>query len=712
MIVSRASFDKALAALSKFDRLAVDTETTGLRPYHGARLFSLILAGPDGGYYFNFEPYPGLDPQFLLTPLHLRMLRKFFARPHVTWYAHNAKFDLHFLAKEGIEIGGHVHCTQAAALLEFNKHLSYSLAACAGRIGLKKDESVEEYIEKHKLFTMVTVPGRKARKKDKHFDKVPFEIIHPYGTTDAEITYRLGQYQEETFRELDAEQRQIKPDLPSLQSLHENEKRLTQVVFEMERVGIKINRAFCVRAAQYERDRAARCLEDYRRLTGEDFKDSGKAFAKVFASDRDRWKFTKKNNPSFESDILKTFENPAARVVLTYRDAKSKANFYEGFLWHADANDVVHPNLRPDGTGSGRFSSSEPNFQNLTSEPWGECTACGKELESIVDACPKCGSDKIGRQEFLVRRALIPRPGFVFIMPDYDQMEYRMMFDYACVGNERREPDGTPIPGTGETDLVRRIKAGHDPHQATADTVTELGTPLTRSLAKNGNFAWLYGAGIATLAATIRGTPDQARTLKAQLRQAAPEVQNFIDDVMASAQGRGFIFTWAGRRSWFQGREADFSYKAPNYLIQGGCADVMKIAMTQCADALRARGAKSRMVLTVHDELLLECHESETGWVPGLVKDIMERVYPARYLPLTAAMEYSEISFADKRKGAPSGEGNLGDGLRAGDSSGQGSHPGSPGGPPDLGGAAPAQADRHPGAEAQDPPERASIGAG
>jgi DNA polymerase-1 len=539
-------------------------------------------------------------------------MKDLFEDPARTWYLHNAKYDLHILANEGLRLAGKVHCTQAGARLEANDHFTYNLSSCAERIGLEKDDAVEKYIAENHLWEHVTIPGKKIRKKNKYFDKVPPRIIVPYGLRDAEVTARLAWHQETTFAALTA---QMPPGVPPLTRLHQNECELTKVVFEIERVGVKIDRAYCERAVLFEesrKDNAARLFKD---AVGEEFKASPKLFAKVFESDRERWELTEKGNPSFESDILKNFANPLAKVVLEYRDAKSKADFYQGFLYHADSNDIVHPNLQADGTKSGRFSSTEPNFQNLTSE---------EDEEELA-------------QEFVVRRALIPRPGFIFIMPDYDQMEYRMMFDYAC-------------RGVGyETDIVKRIKAGHDPHQATADAVTAMGTPLTRKRAKNGNFAFLYGAGYATLAKTIGGSIDEARRLKNAIASSAPEVALFVEQVSRAAVSRQFVFNWAGRRAKFDNPR--FAYKAPNYLIQGGCADVMKFAMVEVHRFLADK--KSRMVLTVHDELLIEVHESELATVPPKVKEIMESIYPWKYLPLTAAMEHSRVSFADKTKGFP-----------------------------------------------------------
>lgn len=620
MIVTRELFSPIIARLKDAKILALDTETTGLRSYHGDRLFSIIIAAKDiegkvHAFYFNFTAYEGLQPDSVLLPEHLQGLQELFSDPEKTWYMHNAKFDMGMLAHEGLKILGTIHCTQAVERVVYNDHPpgGYDLDSCAERIGYGKDKTVETYIDEHRLWDWSEdKPGQ--REKLKHYERVPFEIIVPYGKRDAEICYHLGESQEKTLKGIAHE---TKTKLPSVLKILENERRLTKTVFRMEQVGVKIDRPYCVRAASYEADRAEKATQEFKKITGRDFQASGKLFQTIFESEKEKWGKTEKGNPSFESDILGTFSNPAALVVLTYRDAKSKSDFYRGFLYHADREDIIHPTFNPAGAAPGRFSSSSPNFQNLTSE---------EDEEEL-------------KQEFIVRRAIIPRPGFIFIMPDYDQMEYRMMFDYACV-----------MWGS-ETELVRKIKyEGLDPHQATANLVTAMGRmKLTRKVAKNGNFAELYGSGLDTLAATIKGTRIEAQALKDALREAAPEVRNLVDNVSTTVRTRGFIRNWAGRRCYL--RDSNFAYKMTNYLIQGGCADVNKFALNGIDQYLLNH--KSRLVMTIHDENPIEVHESEIEFLPKAVKEFMEQVYPHKYLPLTCGMEWSHKSLGDKKKGFP-----------------------------------------------------------
>lgn len=599
--VRRSTFEDCLSHWFRQSKITLDTETTGLRAYHGDRLFSLILSTGDVTHYFNFQPYPGLEPDLVLTPSHLEKLRPLFARDDVEWVGHNLKFDLHMLAQDGLEVGGTLHCTQAIARVEYNEHLDYGLGACAERIGLRKDDAVGKYIEEHKL--VEKRQGANQAYTHPFFDRVPYPIISAYGLRDGEITARLARHQEAACQKISDE---TPKGLPALSNIVRNEKRLTRTVFRMERVGLRIDREYCLRATRYETDRAEKATQSFKSLTGRDFSASAKLFATVFESDRENWGVTEKGNPSFDSDSLASFKHPAAKAILEYRDAKSKADFYRGFLYHADANGDVHPNFNPPGAATGRFTSADPNFQNLTN------------------------ADEENPQEFEVRRAIVPRPGFLLYSLDWSAVEYRLMFEYAC-------------RGVGfETELVKRIKTGVDPHQATADLVTALGTPLTRKRAKNGNFALLYGSGDRTLAATIGGSVSEARALRASIFTVAPEIKTFVDSVMRTAEVRGFIRDWAGRR--FYCPNPRFSYKFPNRLIQGGAADINKFALTGIDDFLLGR--KSRMIANIHDEIVLEAHESELACIPR-VKEIMETVFPAQYLDFPVSVEWSAQSLAD-----------------------------------------------------------------
>lgn len=606
MLVTRKDLAEVAEIFTETGRYGLDTETTGLRPYQGDRLFSLILSNDSHAYYFNFLAYQDLDEQWVLPREEtFELLKPAFANHSTTWEIHNAKFDLHMLAREGVRIKGAVWDTEALGRILYNRHFSYNLKALAAQIGLKKSDAVEEHIKKHRLYTWLESPGKKKRAKQPHYDQVPFNIMAPYGETDGKVVHQLAAHQLKALKEVAA----IVPN-DKLTHLVNNEMRLTKTCFEMERVGIKIDKEYCDTAYGYEMARVEDCREEFHKLTGQDLVDSGKALEKVFEQEGETIYRTAKGNPTFTDEILERYDSPLVDIIRRYRShSKNAGTYYANFIYFADPLDRIHPNMRQGGTDTGRFSYSEPNLQNVPKEETGELK---------------------------VRRAFVPTsPDWCFVMIDYDQMEYRMMLDYA-----------------GQMDVIRKIlDEGLDVHEATAAL---MGTD--RKSAKTLNFLLLYGGGIDKLAAALGVTRLKAKQLKRQYFRSLPRVEDFTQKVMNTVERRGFIFNWAGRVNHFpkfrnkEGKLDRFAYRGPNHLIQGGCADVVRMAMPNIQDYLAPH--RSRMLLQVHDELLFEMHKSELHLVDDL-RRIMETTYPHRHLPLTCGVDHSWVSWADKVPGNP-----------------------------------------------------------
>src|SRR6185437_1089313 len=373
-IVLPETFDEVVESLARaHSHIALDTETTGLRIHHGDKPFSLILAVKSDlyfAYYFNFNTNPDPNaPDALPQESWQKLQQKLFSKPEITWYIHNAKFDLAVLKSQGCSLAGQVHCTRAMARVENNEHISYSLDNVGKRLGYAKDDAVEKYIKDHSLWEWVAIPGKSVREKNKFYDRVPFEIIFPYACTDAALCLHIAESQTETLLELNREDTEKKN--PGILQIVTNERKLTKLVLDMEYRGLKIDHDYSHKAALYEASRMEAAKLKFFEATGKRYKSSPKLFEEVFLPWKDQWEFTEKKNPSFESDTLKKFKTEIADIVLEIRDAKSKQDFFNGFLWYADKNGFIHPTFNPDGTATGRFSSSEPNFQNLTSEDAG-----------------------------------------------------------------------------------------------------------------------------------------------------------------------------------------------------------------------------------------------------------------------------------------------------------------------------------------------------
>jgi DNA polymerase-1 len=240
--------------------------------------------------------------------------------------------------------------------------------------------------------------------------------------------------------------------------------------------------------------------------------------------------------------------------------------------------------------------------------------------------------EALDNKEFTVRRAIIPAPFNFFGMIDYDQVEYRLLINYA---NPRA--------------LIRKIKGGLDVHAAMADM-----SGLHRDQAKNANFANLYGSGIDNLANMMDCTVKEAGKIVSSIEDVAPEIPAWAKRVKRTVRDRGHIYTWAGRRIDFpvmydQERKQNtrYEYRAVNALIQGGCADLLKMAMVKIDEYITDSQCATQMKLTIHDELVFEGPRGEE-WVLEKFREIMENVYPAKFLGLTAGIDISYTSLADK----------------------------------------------------------------
>jgi DNA polymerase-1 len=225
---------------------------------------------------------------------------------------------------------------------------------------------------------------------------------------------------------------------------------------------------------------------------------------------------------------------------------------------------------------------------------------------------------------YLIRRSFIPRLEYFFVMMDYDQFEYRMMVNYAR-----------------ETSLIEKIQSGIDVHTATAELMG-----VSRKEAKTINFMLLYGGGVQKLAEALNVPLTRAKFLKEKYFATLPKVQILISQIQNAVCSRGYLENWFGRRYTLP---RELAYKGPNYLIQGGCADWVKIAICNIHRFLKPY--KSRILLQIHDELLFEIHEEEKFIIPKL-KYLMENVShipPHDKLRYTVGIEYSYASWQDKK---------------------------------------------------------------
>lgn len=506
-------------------------------------------------------------------------------------FAQNAKFDARMLSHWGVNMFTKpVYDTNIMARILRNDYLKYSLADQAKRIGLAKSTEVDAEVKKHKLYeTRRNFFGEEY--KTPRYDRVDREILKRYALLDSELTYKLGM---NYLERMDTRDKQVML----------MESNLTPVCYGMERRGLQLNVDYTLKAYHYEKQLLESKLDIINSMLGCEFTDSAKAIQKHLSY---QLPLTDANNPSLTDDVIDYIlsaggttprDSTILGLVREIRWFKKRINtYYESYLNRKDASGIIHPTMWQAGTRTGRFSYSDPNLQNMP-----------KEEDS--------------KEPFVVRGCFKPRDGYSFISLDYSQMEYRMLADYA-----------------NEEDVIRRVMEGADFHQVTADMFG-----VSRKQAKTINFACLYGAGVDKLSTMLGTTKHEASRLRDRYFMALPNVERLIDDVISTGRSRGFVQNWYGRKMYAQ---KEFCYALPNHLIQGGGADVVKLAMIEVEKELR--GSDIHMVLQVHDQLVFEYPTGMDNTKLKRVKEIMENTYvPRNGMKLTVDISESTTSLAER----------------------------------------------------------------
>lgn len=611
MIVSSRDLSAVLNKLHQSKLKSLDTETTGLRWYDNDKLFSIIIADEFESYYFNFNDLPDhlgnkIPEEYVLDRMQLASLQGLFSDPESTWFLHNAKFDMGMLAKDGLSLEGRVHCTEAVARLLDGRWKSYRLVDCVKRMNRTlrvaddgKSDEVAAYVKKHKLFNEIQLEGKKDPLKLMHYELVPFELMADYARQDGKITRQLGMFQLEVLN------RYINgKGLVGFQDSYERETKLTKVCFDMEKTGVHLDTNYTRESLDHFRSRMKMAEEEFTALAGKPLVDSNKELKEAFEKIGVKPGMTAKGNPSFTDAVLSKVEHPLASTIQDYRKArKLMSSYYSNFLYLQSDDGKVHCHIKQNGASkTQRMSVINPALQTVPKEydpedPWN------------------------------VRRCFKPPEGWCFFAPDYDQMEYRMMLDMA-----------------GEMSVIEKVLGGLDVHTATAEKMG-----CERQAAKTINFLLLYGGGVQKLADALGIGLDEAQRLYRSYFNNLPKVNLWRRKIIAQGEHQKYVKNWIGGISFV---ERGYEYKGPNYVIQGGCAQVVKKAMLNIDQYMREHKLRSKMILQLHDELLFAMHPEELSHAPVIVS-MMENAYVHKHLPLTAGPSYSWKSWGDKSDGYP-----------------------------------------------------------
>ncbi|HXY68396.1 MAG TPA: DNA polymerase I [Gemmatimonadales bacterium] len=315
-----------------------------------------------------------------------------------------------------------------------------------------------------------------------------------------------------------------------------------------------------------------------------------------------------KTGASTDAEVLEELAglgHTVPRLLLEYREISKLLSTYLDVL-PSEVNPAtgrIHTSFNQIGAATGRLSSSDPNLQNIPVR-----SARGEAI----------------------RRGFVPRAGHRFVVADYSQIELRLLAHLS-----------------GDPAFVDAFLAGGDIHRQTAALIfgvaADAVTPEMRARAKTINFATIYGQGPHALARQLNIAYDDARRFIDDYFTRFAGVRAYLDRTVAEARARGYVETILGRRRYIpELRDKSHNIRAfgertaTNSPLQGSAADLIKVAMIRVADALRARFG-ARLLLQVHDELLVEAPEAEAEPVAGVVKECMERAADLR-VPLVASV--------------------------------------------------------------------------
>lgn len=481
-----------------------------------------------------------------------------------TWLLANAKFDLAFFEKEGVLLTGRIWDVLVMERLVFNDYISYSLESCGKRIGYEKSDKVEKYIKTHQLYTRLPNGDKRL-----HLHKVPLDILAPYAKQDARVTYELYRRQVGIFRGWDKTPIPAKP-------LVQLEMNTTLALYEMEKQGVRVDTDYCTRALNYELTRTKRLDQELTELCAKPFVDSGKFLKAEFDSRGIPYGKTEKGNASFTEDVLAPHRQTHRLVdlVLKRRESLKRAEtYFANFLKFTGSDSRIHPSIRQVGAATGRMSITNPAAQTWPAED---------------------------HSEYPVRRSFIADEDCQILSMDFAQMEVRLAADEA-----------------EDTVMIEKIESGADVHQEVADMAQ-----VRRGLAKNGRFARQYGGGEERIAITLGCDMTTASRIVKAIDASQPGITAYSYALRRQAKTSPYIYNWMGRRYYFTDKSQ--CYKAPNYRIQGGCADILRVAILNCSKVLQ--GKKSKLILPIHDELVFNLHNSEHYLIP-LLRDAMICAY-------------------------------------------------------------------------------------
>tara|TARA_B100001113_G_scaffold114276_2_gene93022 strand:- start:2561 stop:5245 length:2685 start_codon:yes stop_codon:yes gene_type:complete len=571
-ISSEDQLKKIVKEASKAKTIAIDTETTGL-DYMDTDLVGISLSYKAGEAYYI--PIKHLDDTVnqLHQDLVLDILRPILETSKNKIIGQNIKFDRNVLAKYGISISSIKNDTMM---------MSYVLDASATRHNL---DALSSYYLNYKTSTFEDVAGKGV--KQVTFDQVPINEATHYAAEDADITLRLY---EELNPKLETED--------SLKKLNEEiEIPLIEVLSEMEQNGAILNSKILKSQSKDLENRIKKLEKKAYDIAGEEFNlGSTKQLREIFF-EKLKYRVIKKTpggQPSTDEKVLAELaeEYELPKVLLEHRTlSKLKSTYTDKLPGQISASTgKVHTSFHQAVTTTGRLSSSDPNLQNI----------------------PIRTED--GRR---IRQAFEPSKGHRFISADYSQIELRIM---AHVSKD--------------IGLLQAFQEGEDVHSKTASEVFGVDIDnVTADLRRNAkaiNFGLIYGISAFGLGKQLGISRNLAAEYMAMYFEKYPGVKEYMESTKEFASQNGYVETLFGRRLYLRDINASNAMRrqaseraAINAPVQGTAADIMKIAMIKTHKAIKTEKIEAKLILQVHDELILDTPKKEIDSVIAILTDSM-----------------------------------------------------------------------------------------
>ena len=587
-----AKLSALLKDLDGASSIAVDTETTATDPLR-ADLVGISLAVREGqGYYIPVGHKTG-EPQLPLEQV-VEALRPYLTDPAKPKIGQNLKYDVLALGLVGLEMEP----------LGFDTMIAEWLSNPASRnLGLK--DMAEIYLDAHMTHIQELIGRGKAQIT---MDMVPVARAAPYAAADAEVTLRLVPILEARLGEYNCKKLFEEMEMP-----------LVSVLAEMERAGVALDPDFFARMSQEIGERMGDIETRVYETVGERFNlNSTQQLSRILFNvlklePPDRRKKTASGHYSTSADVLEEMrgQHPVMDLLMEYRElSKLRSTYLEALPNQINPRTGrVHTSFSQTGSVTGRLASSDPNLQNIPART------------------------ELGRQ---VRNGFVAGPGQVLLSVDYSQIELRIVAHMS-----------------GDEAMLAAFRAGQDIHAATAAAIYAV--PLdavTRDMRRNAksiNFGLVYGMSAFGLSRYSGLTLGESENFVKAYFQQFPGVKRYLDGIRRMAASQGYVETLLGRRRYFPNlknapnpnvrmREEREAINAP---IQGTAADIMKIAMLRVPRALEEAGLRGRMLLQVHDELVIECPVEEVQATARAVKRAMESAYELS-IPLVAEAKVGE----------------------------------------------------------------------